>query len=203
MTFSMMGCALPEQRATNEHGIDGCAWQGGFRRPARQWSEFRCGTRPRRRCTYPELRRPLRSNHCGLARSSLKMKRVDPARTRVSALHGVLMSPTSRVGAASAARSSLLPTRDQFFSFRSAIHLHGSTPDRESRVVSGQRAEWHAAEPIRGKHDRVPCLSQWKGRCSIEWRGQVHRHQVPGTTSTVTATRFRERPAMIAGRSQT
>lgn len=165
-----MGCALPEQRAKNAHGIDGCARQGGFRRPARQWSEFRCGTRPRRRCTYPELRRPLRSNRCGLARSSLKMKRVDPARARVSALHGVLMSPTSRVGAASAARFGLLPARDQFFSFRSAIHLHGATPDRESRVVSGQRAEWHAAEPIRGKHDRVPCLSQWKGRCSIEWR---------------------------------
>jgi len=45
-------------------------------------------TRPQRRCTYPWLCRPSRSARYGLTRSSLKMKRVDPARARVSALHG-------------------------------------------------------------------------------------------------------------------
>lgn len=45
-------------------------------------------TRPPRRCTYPWLCRPLRSARYGLTRSSLKMKWVDPARVRVSALHG-------------------------------------------------------------------------------------------------------------------
>lgn len=128
---------------------------------------------------YPGLRQPVRRSRRKLARSSLKMKRVDPARARVSASHGVLMSPASRAEAASAARSSLLPSKDQFFSFRSAIHLHGSTPHRKSGVVSGHRAERRAAEPIKGKHDRAPCHSLWNGKCSKEWRGQVHRHRVP------------------------
>ena len=44
--------------------------------------------RPQRRCSCPWLCRPLRSARCGLTRSSLKMKRGDPARARVSALHG-------------------------------------------------------------------------------------------------------------------
>ena len=114
-----------------------------------------------------------------LARSFLKMKRVDPARARVSAQHGVLMPAASRAAAASAARSSLLPSMDQFFSVRSAIHLHGSPPHRNSGVVSGHRAERHTAEPIGGKHNRTPCHSRWNGRCSKEWRGQVHRHRVP------------------------
>lgn len=50
--------------------------------------KIRRSTRPQRRGTYPGLCRPSRSARCGLARSSLKMKRVDPARARVSASHG-------------------------------------------------------------------------------------------------------------------
>ena len=92
---------------------------------------------------------------------------------------GVVTPPASGAVATSAARSGLLPSLDQLFSFRSAIHLHGSTPHRESGVVSGCRAERHAAEPMRGKHDRMPCRSRWKGRCSNGWREQVRRHRVP------------------------
>ncbi len=92
---------------------------------------------------------------------------------------GVVPSPASGAVPTSAARSGLLPSLDQFFSFRSAFHLHGSTPHRKSGVVSGCRAKRHAAEPMKGKHDRMPCHSRWKGRCSNGWREQVRRHQVP------------------------
>lgn len=68
----------------------------------------------------------------------------------------VVMPLASGAVATSAARSGLLRSMDQFFSFRSAIHLHGSTPHRKSGVVSGCRAKRHTAEPIRGKHDRMP-----------------------------------------------
>lgn len=100
------------------------------------------------------------------------------------------MSPASRTGAASAVRSSPLPSMDQFFSFRSAIHLHGSTPHRKSGVVSGQRAEWHTAEPIRGKHDRMPAFHD--GRASARRNGGAGASASgAGTTSTLAATRFR------------
>ena len=107
--------------------------------------------------------------HRKLARSFLKMKRVDPARARVSALHGVLMPAASRATAASAARSSLLPSMDQFFSVRSAIHLHGSTPHRKSGVVSGHRAERHTAEPIRA--NTTTCLAIRDGRAGARKNG--------------------------------
>lgn len=50
--------------------------------------KIRRSTRPRRCGAYPGLRQSLRSARCGLTRSSSKMKRVDPARARVSASHG-------------------------------------------------------------------------------------------------------------------
>ena len=162
---------------------------------------FRRSTRPRRRRTYPGLRQPARRCRCKPTRSSLKMKRVDPARARVSAQHGVLMPAASRASAASAARSSLLPSMDQFFSVRSAIHLHGSTPHRKSGVVSGHRAERHTAEPIRA--NTTACLAIRDGMAGARKNGGDRcigigcRH-----ASALAATRFRERPAMIAGRSQ-
>ena len=103
------------------------------------------------------------------ARSSLKMKRVDPARARVSAQHGVLMPAASRAASASAARSSLLPSMVQFFSVRSAIHLHGSTPHRKSGVVSGHRAERHTAEPIRA--NTTACLAVHDGTAGARTNG--------------------------------
>ena len=130
---------------------------------------FPRSARPRRRCTYPGLRQPARRCRCELARSSLKKKRVDPARARVSAQHGVLMPTASRAAAASAARSSLLPSMDQFFSVRSAIHLHGSTPHRKSGVVSGHRAERHTAEPIRA--NTTACLAIRDGMAGARKNG--------------------------------
>ena len=191
MAFSSCWRVPPERRVPDECGIDGSARQGGFRRPARQWSGFRCSTRPRRCGTYPGLRRPLRSARCGLARSSLKMKRVDPARARVSASHGGCDAAGLQGHNGIGSQVEPAACEGSVLCFRSAIHLHGPTPHRESRVVSGHRAERHAAEPIRGKHDHVPRHSRWNGRCSKEWREQVRRHQVPGTTSAVAATRFR------------
>ena len=97
------------------------------------------------------------------------MERVDPARARVSAQHGVSMPAASRAAAASAARSSLLPSMDQFFSIRSAIHLRGSTPYRKSGVVSGHRAGRHTAEPIRA--NTTACLAIRDGMASARRNG--------------------------------
>ena len=162
----------------------------------------RRSTRPRRCCTYPGLRQPVRRCRRKLARSSLKMKRVDPARARVSALHGVLMPAASRATAASAARSSLLPSMDQFFSVRSAIHLHGSTPHRKSgwcQVI--ERSGIRRSPSGQTRPHALPFAME--GPVLERMAGTGASASSAGTTSALAATRFRERPAMIAGRSQT
>jgi len=60
------------------------------------------------------------------------------------------------------------PQGDQS-SIRSAIHLHGSAPDRTSRAVRGSRAGTHG-EPDRGPAQ--PCAA--RSACSKGWRKQWH-----------------------------
>jgi len=89
------------------------------------------------------------------------------------------MPPTSKVGAASAARSSLLRSMDQISAFVAPSTCMGPPPTESPGWCQVNERGWHTAEPIRGKHDRAPSHSRWNGKCSKEWRGQVHRHQVP------------------------
>lgn len=110
---------------------------------------------PRARRTDPGVRQPWR--RCRrLARSSLKWERVDPARARVSAPHGV------GDGACLGGGRDRQPGRAcclrwiRSLCFRSAIHLHGSAPHRESGVVSGARARAARGGAHQGKHDHAP-----------------------------------------------
>ena len=73
----------------------------------------------------------------GPARSSLKMKRGDPSHSRISAVAGVVM-PANLKGVAIGIGGKVRPCTslvDQFW-IRSAIHSHGSAPDRKSRAVT-------------------------------------------------------------------
>jgi hypothetical protein len=89
------------------------------------------------------------------------------------------MPPASRVGTASAARSSLLRSMDQFSAFVAPSACMGPPLTESPGWCQVIERKWHTAEPHRGKHDRAPSHSRWNGKCSKEWRGQVHRHQVP------------------------
>lgn len=136
----------------------------------------------------------------GPARSVLKMKRVDPPVRGFPRCTGWVMperwgeaaSTAGRVGAAV-----LNGSVDE-----NAIHLHGSTPHRNSRVVSGHRARRRAAEPIKR-------ASTTTRRANQSMNGQVSetkaRNRCPGIKkmrSTVhsTATAARKTTGAKAGK---
>ena len=86
--------------------------------------------------------------------------------------------------------------------FRSAIHLHGSTPHRKSGVVLGQRAGLAHGGAHRGQ--ARPCAEpftmEWQVLEGMTWT--CASASSTGTTSALIATRFRSaqrRP--LAGRS--
>lgn len=88
------------------------------------------------------------------------------------------MSPASRAVATSAARSSLLPSMDQFSAFAAPSTCMGP-PLTESPgwCQVHERATCGGAQE--GKQDRMPRRSRVTGRCSNGWRGRVHRHRAP------------------------
>ena len=185
------------------HGIGGGTRPGGFRRPAGPWS-----VRPSAACDHgsaaptqgsPAWAAPQR---CRLARSSLKMKRVDPARARVSAQHGVGDVAGLEGGGYIGSQVGPAAFDGSGLSFRSAIHLHGSTPHRESGVVSGARAGDMRRSPT--GQARPHALPVTGDRQVLErMAGAGAAASGAGTASARTASRFKERPAMNAGKSQT
>lgn len=106
------------------------------------------------------------------------MKRVDPARARVSARHGVGDVAGLEGGGDIGSQVGPAAFDGSVLSFRSAIHLHGSTPHRESGVVSGARAGDMRRSPTGQARPHASPVTV-TGRCSNGWRGRVHRHRVP------------------------
>lgn len=163
---------------------------------------------PVRPATTAALHRPRYSPACAapqrrrLARSSLKMKRVDPARARVSALHGV--GGVAGLEGGGDIGSQVEPAALRWIS---------------SQLSQRHPPAWvHPSPRVRGG---VRCTS---GDMRRSPTGQARPHTSPvkvdrqvlermagtgasasgaGTASARTATRFKERPAIKAGRSQT
>jgi hypothetical protein len=125
---------------------------------------------------------------------SLKWERVDPARARVSAPHGV------GDGASLGGRRHRQPGRAcclrwiRSSRFRSAIHLHGSAPHRESGAVSGARARAARGGAHQGKHDHAPGRPRVAAGARTDGETPVHgigcRHGL-GTVCSA----LQERPA--------
>jgi hypothetical protein len=159
--------------------------QGGFRRPCRCVVVCLSAARDHeRRCAYPGV---CRSTHLrGSARSFLKMKRGDPSHSRISAAVGLVM-PAHLEGATIGIGDKVRPCTslvDQFW-IRSAIHSHGSTPDRKSRAVP--RCERGRAGSLRRQtqpRDALnACSKGWREhRCDIKCRPEDRRRwRVSGT----------------------
>lgn len=125
----------------------------------------------------------------------LKMKRVDPTRARVSAPHGGCDAAGLRGGDDIGSQVGPAAFDGSGLSFRSAIHLHGSTPHRESGVVSGARAGDMRRSPT---GQTRPHASPVTGDRQLLERmaGTGASASGAGTASARTATRFNERPAI-------
>ncbi len=183
---SEVECPPPERQARcDERGI---AWKTSAGRipsplPLRG-RVFERSPRPR---TSLRLLGVCRSTHLrGSARSFLKMKRGDPSHSRISAAVGLVM-PAHLEGATIGIGDKVRPCTslvDQFW-IRSAIHSHGSTPDRKSRAVP--RCERGRAGSLRRQtqpRDALnACSKGWREhRCDIKCRPEDRRRwRVSGT----------------------
>ena len=152
---------------------------------------------PTRSCASP--REELAAE---LARSSLKMKRVDPPVRGFPRNTGLVMPPNSRIGAASAARSSLLRSMDQFTAFVAPSTCMGPPLTESPGWCQVNERDWHTAEPS-GANTTV-CRAIYDGMAGARRNGGdrcigiKYRHDISSGCDAL-----QERPVKIAGRSQT